>query len=111
MLRAKANGRNDPDLTCLNTMGTLTMDAVQAANSGRPSRAMTLTGAIGKGCGDHDAWEELPVLLQSDDVSGLIRVAQQRGLSASTLAGSVLREFLRHSEKYACDRRLRGSQP
>ena len=69
------------------------------------------TGAIGNDFDDRDEWEELPVLLQSGDVSDLIRVAQQRGLSASTLAGSVLREFLRHWESYACERRLKGYQP
>ena len=56
------------------------------------------TGAIGNDFDDRDEWEELPVLLQSGDVSDLIRVAQQRGLSAATLAGSILREFL-HSSK------------
>lgn len=56
------------------------------------------TGAIGNDFDDRDEWEELPVLLQSGDVSDLIRVAQQRGLSASTLAGSILREFLHSSE-------------
>jgi hypothetical protein len=44
-------------------------------------------------------------------VSDLIRVAQQRGLSASTLAGSILREFLHSSGNYACERRLPGSRP
>ena len=69
------------------------------------------TGAIGNDFDDRDEWEELPVLLQSGDVSDLIRVAQQRGLSASTLAGSILREFLHYSENYACERRLPGSRP
>ena len=69
------------------------------------------TGAIGNDLDDRDEWEELPVLLQSGDVSDLIRVAQQRGLSASTLAGSILREFLHASENYACERRLKGYRP
>ena len=69
------------------------------------------TGAIGNGSDDREEWEELPVLLQSGDVSDLIRVAQQRGSSASTLAGSILRQFLRHSENYACERCLPESQP
>ncbi len=111
MLRAKTNGDNNPDLTCINSIHTLTMDAVQTVNFGRRGRAMTSTDAIGNDHNDRDEWEELPVLLQSDDVSDLIRVAQRRGLSASTLAGSVLREFLRQSENYACGRRLPGSQP
>ena len=69
------------------------------------------TGAARNGFADRDEWEELPVVLQSGDVSDLIRVAQQRGLSASTLAGSILRQFLRHSENYACERRLPESRP
>ena len=69
------------------------------------------TVAIGNDFDDRDEWEELPVLLQSGDVSDLIRVAQQQGLSASTLAGSILREFLHSSENYACERRLPRSQP
>ncbi len=69
------------------------------------------TGATRNCLDDSDEWEEFPVVLQSGDVSDLIRVAQQRGLSASTLAGSILRQFLRHSENHACERRLPGSQP
>ena len=69
------------------------------------------TGTTRNGFDDRDEWEELPVLLQSGDVSDFIRVAQQRGLSPSTLAGSILREFLRHLENYAYERRLPGRQP
>jgi len=68
------------------------------------------TGTTRNGFDDRDEWEELPVLLQSGDVSDFIRVAQQRGLSPSTLAGSILREFLRHLENYAYERRLPGRQ-
>jgi hypothetical protein len=60
------------------------------------------TGAIGSHSDDRDDWEELPVILRSDDVSELIRVARHRGLSASTLAGRILREFLRHLENCVC---------
>lgn len=42
MLSAKANGENDLDLTCINTIRTLSMDAVQAANSGHPGTPMAL---------------------------------------------------------------------
>ena len=31
------------DLKCINTIGTLSMDAVQAANSGHPGTHMALT--------------------------------------------------------------------
>ena len=40
MLPVKANGENDLDLTCINTIRTLSMDAVQAANSGHPGTPM-----------------------------------------------------------------------
>ncbi len=63
------------------------------------------TGAMGNDLDDRDEWEELPVLLQSDDVSDLIRVAQQRGLSASTLAGNILRDFLHYPADNACEGR------
>ena len=42
MLRAKANGEDNLDLTCVNTIRTLSMDAVQAANSGHPGTPMAL---------------------------------------------------------------------
>ncbi len=42
MLPVKANGENDLDLTCINTIRTLSMDAVQAANSGHPGTPMAL---------------------------------------------------------------------
>ena len=42
MLRAKANDENDLDSTCINTIRTLSMDAVQAANSGHPGTPMAL---------------------------------------------------------------------
>src|SRR3712207_9187161 len=35
-------GKNDLDLTCINTIRTLSMDAVQAANSGPPGTPMAL---------------------------------------------------------------------
>jgi len=54
------------------------------------------TGAIGNGLDERDKWEELPVLLQIGEVSDLIRMAQQRGSSASTFAGTIVREFLRN---------------
>lgn len=41
------------------------------------------TGAIGNDLDEGDDWEELPVLLQSGEVSDLIRMAQQRGSSAA----------------------------
>ena len=69
------------------------------------------TRGIGNDFDDRDEWEESPVLLQSGDVSDLIGVAQQRGLSASTLAGSILREFFHSFENSACERRLPGSRP
>ena len=34
--------RNDLDLTCIDTIRTLSMDAVQAANSGHPGTPMAL---------------------------------------------------------------------
>ena len=51
-------------------------------------------GATRNGFGDSDEWEELPVVLQSGDVSDLIWAARQRGLSAPALARSILRGFL-----------------
>ena len=42
MLRAKTNDGNDLDLTCINTIRTLSMDAVQAANSGHPGTPMAM---------------------------------------------------------------------
>jgi hypothetical protein len=66
------------------------------------------TGATPNSLDDSDEWEELPVLLQSGDVSDLIGAARQRGLSASILAGSILREFLHSSEK-AAGRRARDT--
>src|SRR6184192_3393200 len=35
-------GKNDLDTTCINTIRTLAMDAVQAANSGHPGTPMAL---------------------------------------------------------------------
>jgi len=35
-------GKNDLDATCINTIRTLSMDAVQAANSGHPGAPMAL---------------------------------------------------------------------
>jgi hypothetical protein len=52
------------------------------------------TGATRNRFDDRDEWEELPVVLQSGDVSDLMRAAGQRGLSAPALARSILREFL-----------------
>ena len=34
--------RNDLDVTCINTIRTLSMDAVQAANSGHPGTPMAM---------------------------------------------------------------------
>ena len=43
MLRgAEARKQTDKDTLCINTIRTLSMDAVQAANSGHPGTAMTL---------------------------------------------------------------------
>ena len=42
MLRAKASDGNGLDLTCINTIRTLSMDAVEAANSGHPGTPMAL---------------------------------------------------------------------
>jgi hypothetical protein len=57
------------------------------------------TSATPNSLDDSDEWEELPVLLQSGDVSDLIWAARQRGLSASILAGSILREFLEEKRR------------
>ncbi len=53
-------------------------------------------GATPNSLDDSDEWEELPVLLQSGDVSDLIWAARQRGLSAPALARSIVRGFLQH---------------
>jgi transketolase len=37
--------RNDLDLRCINTIRTLSIDAVQAANSGHPGTPMALAPA------------------------------------------------------------------
>ena len=66
------------------------------------------TGATRNGCGDSDEWEELPVVLQSSDVSDLIWVAGQRGLSAPALARSILREFLQHMQGTICENACQG---
>src|SRR3712207_4774735 len=39
-------GKNDLDLTCINTIRTLSMDAVQAANSGPPGTPMALAPVV-----------------------------------------------------------------
>ena len=55
------------------------------------------TGATRNRFDDRDEWEELPVVLQSGDVSDLMRAAGQRGLSAPALARSILRDFLQRT--------------
>ena len=42
MLRTKANGGNNLDVTCINTIRALSMDAVQTANSAHPGTPMAL---------------------------------------------------------------------
>ena len=46
---------------------------------------------------DTDDIEEFPVLLASDDVRELIEAARRRGLSATGLARSLVRDFLRRT--------------
>jgi hypothetical protein len=41
---------NDLDLACINTIRTLSMDAVQAANSGHPGTPMALAPGVISGC-------------------------------------------------------------
>ena len=68
-------------------------------------------GATRNGFGGSDEWEELPVVLQSADVSDLIRAAGQRGLSAPALARSILCEFLQHIRGAIREGYLPRSQP
>jgi len=63
------------------------------------------------GCENSNEWEELPVLLQSEDVSDLISEARQRGLSAPALARIILRQFLQRIRGTICEKRLSRSQP
>jgi transketolase len=51
--------RNDLDLTCINTIRTLSMDAVQAANSGHPGTPMALAPAA------YCLWQQYPNLHQT----------------------------------------------
>jgi len=48
---------------------------------------------------DSDDLEEFPVLLQSGDVSELIAVAKQLGLSATGLARILVRSYLRRTHE------------
>ena len=66
------------------------------------------TGATRNRFDDRDEWEELPVVLQSGDVSDLIWAAGQRGLSAPALARSILREFLQRMRGTICENACQG---
>ncbi len=43
---SKKNLPKDPDQLCINTIRTLSMDAVQAANSGHPGTAMAMAPVV-----------------------------------------------------------------
>jgi hypothetical protein len=54
---------------------------------------------------DHDTGdiEEFPLLLQTEDVSALIRVARQQGLCATGLARQVIHDYLLRMRSYPAE--------